>query len=206
MGDFQQPVDRKPPDWVVPPTQQIEKDKKDKEPYPPGPNRELSKYQLFAIFTALFKKILNFFASKDKSQMTAVERQQILEDLLSLRKMLQILGNQDQSHNPEFTHYLAELWHNLLEDCQHIASEDPNILKIKNFINKVNTFPPSGDHSLGYYLAEYAGKEWLPFPFMDMLHQLHRQYQENPHTSELNEWDLELGAIVRFLDIKVDLD
>jgi hypothetical protein len=206
MPDFQQPIDGKPPDWLVPPAQQIEKDKKEKEPYSPEFTRELTRYQLFIIFITLFKKMLNLFAAQDQSQMTAVQKQQILEGLLLLRKMFQLLGNQDQSHDPEFTHHLAELWHNLLEDCQHIASKDPNTLKIKNFIDKVNTFPPSTDHSLGYYLREYAGKEWLPFPFMDMLQKLHRQYQENPQTSALNEWDTELSTIIRFLDMKVDLD
>ncbi len=209
MSDFQKSVDSrdgKPPEWAIPPAQPIEKDKKEKQPYPPGSEKELTQQQLLLIFTAFFKKILNFFISQDRSQMTEIEKQQISEDLVSLRSMLQILGNQDQSHHPEFTHHLAELWHHLIEDCQHVASTDPNLFKVKYFIDQVNAFPPNEDHSLGYYLARYAGKDWLPFPFMDMLQQLHKQYQENPHSSTLNEWVVELSAIVSKLDIKAELD
>jgi hypothetical protein len=124
--------------------------------------------------------------------------------------MLQILSNEDQSHNPEFTQHFSELWHNLLDDSAvgHTDTKKipPEILKITSFIEKVCHFPPSEDHSLGYYLTKYVGNQWLPFPFMDILHQLHQEFQENPESSHLQAWITHLNDTIASLDTKVDLN
>ena len=61
--------------------------------------------------------------------------------------MLQILGNEDQSHNPEFTQQFSELWHSLIDDCNHLKLfEKKNQLQlsqIKLFIEKMWLFPSS---------------------------------------------------------------
>jgi hypothetical protein len=214
MSDFQKPIDRinrdKREDWVTPPIQKVEKDKKtQEEPYAKDLKSEISKSALFATLTFFCKKFLNLFSQRGKSSSLFFDIQQILENLYAFRKMLQILANEDQSHNPEFTLQLSELWHNLLDDCNIVTSFEKNIpefsSKIKLIIKKINDFPSTEDHQLGYYLTEYAGKEWLPFPFMDILLQLHQEYQKNLQMSELASWISVLNEAIFALDVKTDL-
>jgi hypothetical protein len=205
MSDFQKSVtgrDQTPEGWIG--VNPIEKDKKAKEEFAKESKR--SKSLLLASFMIFMKKFISVFSSKEKTGSLLVDKQQLIEDLLAFSKMLQILSYEDQSHNPEFTQQLSELWHNLL-NISHLKEEkDPPFLKLRLFIKRIYSFPPSEDHSLGYYLTEYAGKEWLPFPFMDILHQLYQQNQENPQLSELHAWITQAEEIVSSFDEKIDLN
>lgn len=212
MNDFQKSVGSrdKSEDWSIPPVERLEKEKKGKEEFSKATYlSSSSQLALFESFVLFFKKILGLFSSQDKIESDLLDQQQILEDLFAFRKMLQILANEDQSHNPEFTQQLSELWHNLLDDCKQmeiVLKEHPQtISKIKLLVNKISAFPATEDHPLGYYLEEYAGKQWLPFPFLDILHQLHQQSQEASETSELHNWISLLDELISTLDIKADL-
>jgi len=208
MGDFQKSVedkDRSDRGWIG--VSPIEKDKKEK-PYGSSSDSISSKPILLATVLHYMKNFFSLFSSKGRNQTSILDQQQILEDLVSFKKMLQILSNEDQSHNTEFTQQFSELWHNLLDVCNHVNVGErenlPIVDKIKIFLNKVQHYPPSEDHSLGYYLTKYVGNEWLPFPFMDILHQLHQQHQEDPTSSQLNEWILNLDEIIVSFDIRTD--
>jgi hypothetical protein len=139
-----------------------------------------------------------------KSRVSIVDKQQFLDDLLAFKKMLQILGNEDQSRNPEFIQQLSELWHTLQDHCNILnlptRKNLPEAVKIKEFVDAFGKFPPSEDHTLGYYLMEYVGAEWLPFPFMDMLRHLHDQYQKRPETSEITKWLTLINALISMLE------
>jgi hypothetical protein len=212
MSDFHKSVDRDKPKlgWIG--VNPIEKDKKRKDSQysSESPDNERSKSFLTAAFTVLFKKLINIFSNRPKADDIAAEKQQLLEDLLAFRKMLQILGNEDQSHNPEFTQQFSELWHNLIDDCNHVEqfekNNQPQISQVKLFINKMYSFPPTEDHSLGYYLSKYVGNEWLPFPFMEILHQLHQEYQESPECNQLSQWISMLDSSISSSDIQTDLN
>jgi hypothetical protein len=206
MSDFQKSVGgREGPHegWMG--VNPIEKDKKSKEEYVKE-KKEIPKSLLFASLMIFMKKFISLFSPKVKSRTLLIDKQQIVEDLLSFRKMLQILGHEDQSHNPEFTQQLSELWHNLLNASQQKHEKKLPYSKLQTFIDRIYAYPPSEDHSLGYYLTEYAGKEWLPFPFMDILHQLHQQYQENSQVNELNLWISQLKEIASSFNEKIDLN
>lgn len=133
----------------------------------------------------------------------SISRQHILEDLLALKKILQILANEDESHNPEFIQQLSEVWHNLSDDCIQIESDEKNIF---TFVQKMESYPPNEDPSLGFYLREYVGKEWLPFPFMNILQRLHEERQQHPQESELNQWMTSLNTLISSLDSTTDLN
>ena len=62
-------------------------------------------------------------------------------------------------------------------------------------IEEMRLYPLGADHTLGYYLSEYVGQEWLPFPFIDILSTLHKEYQENA-SSILGGWISLLDALV----------
>jgi len=210
MSDFKKSVDRDqaPHGWIG--VSPIEKDKKGKEHSLYKDSMPKSKSFLIVSIATYLKKILGSFFSKSQADSTWLDKQQLLEDLIAFRKMLQILSNEDQSHNPEFTQQFSELWHNLLDDSAlgTTTSKEipPEAVKINRFIEKVCHFPSSEDHSLGYYLTKYVGNQWLPFPFMDILHQLHQEYQENAEASHLFGWITNLNEIISSLDLKADLN
>jgi len=192
------PPDKLPPDdWLK--VQRIEKDRSRKEE---DSSKEESKPHpiLFACLTYIFNNLLNTFFPQQKSQVDTIEKQQLIDDLTTFKKKLQILSTEDQSQNPEFIQQLSELWHNLLEDCNilNITSQKPDLqLKgIQDFIHTIQLYPQSEDHTLGYYLTEYVGAVWLPFPFMEMLKKLHENYQNNPEKSDLGQWLASLSHLL----------
>jgi hypothetical protein len=193
MGDSDKSIHRRedpaPYEKII--VNPIEKDRKDKEePYTGW--KYTTRFQVFATLVSFFKKILNSLSLKDKDQLVLIEQQHLLAHLLAFRTMLFILSSEDQSHNPEFTQKLTELWHKLQDDCNSLSytrqPESEVLTKINFFITQIKNYPPNADHTLGYYLTEYAGKEWIPFPFMEMLQTLHEESQAHPAQSHLNQW------------------
>lgn len=176
-------------EWMIPSSQSIQKDKKEKEK-PLKLTPEASKFILFATLAIYCKKFLAVFT--DRRRTALVDLQQILQDLYAFKKMLYTLGQEDQSHNPKFTLQLSELWHHLLEDQTLIQSLEEDKLqitpKIRALIDALNGYPPNEEHNLGFYLTQYVGAKWLPFPFMDILQTLHLEYQKSPATSMLSSW------------------
>ncbi len=192
MGDFDKPVNRNEPapyeKIIVNP---IEKDKKTKEEFDTKPKTPF-KSQSFATLFSYLKKILSTLSFKGKGPVAILSQQQLIDDVIAFRKLLHILSIEDQSHNPEFTQQLSELWHNLIDDCNSLSHPREYsrelIAKVKFFIAQVEHFPPNADHTLGYYFAEFAGKDWIPFPFMELLQQLHTEYGAHPFESVLHHW------------------
>lgn len=200
MGDFSKSVNKDEPSshgWIgVPP---IQKDKKGKEP-----TQDISQKGQLILFNALFqymKKIVNTLSERKKdSNPSNFDHQQTIEDLVSLRKMLQILGNEDQSHNAEFTQQLSEVWNNLIDDYKLLeitSKKNPILLsKLHQFIDHIEHFPSVEEHSLGYYLSHHVGNEWLPFPCMEILTKLHQTYLEEAESSQIASWIRKIDDIL----------
>ncbi len=167
----------------------IEKDRQSKEESYTG-LKNSTRYQVLSTLVSYFKKMLSSL-SKGKGSSALLNQQQLLNDVMAFRKMLITLSREDESHNPEFTQKLTELWHKLLDDCNSISySVDPSsevLSKINFFLTQVQKYPPHADHTLGYYFTEYAGGHWIPFPFMELLQILHTTAQTDPH-SPLPNW------------------
>ncbi len=201
MNDFQKSVHRRDPaPYEEIRISEIEKDKKEKAPPYTGLPASESKPLIFGSLIACFKKIFNSFFPKGKSSLLFFDLQQTLEDVAALKKQLQVLSETDQSHNPEYTQQLAELWHNLLDDCNSILTarenQPDNLLNLKIFIDEINHYPSGQDHSLGYYFTKYAGKDWIPFPFMEMLQNLHEECALKPQKATLIKWINSLSDIL----------
>ena len=180
----------------------IEQDKKEREPYSSLKNATRS--QVFATLVSFFNKFLSIFSSKGRGQ-TVFDLKHLIDTVKSFKEQLVLLSLEDQSHNPDFTLHLSELWHTLLDDCNSLslATDTSEILtKLKFFISQVKNFPPGADHTLGYYFTEYAGKDWIPFPFMELLQQLHEEYQASPVISVLNNWIAFLNEILELSGFK----
>jgi len=205
MGDLDKNIYRKeepsPYEKII--VNPIEKDRKDREPFTNF--KGATRSQIYATLVSYFKKILSTFSSKGRARPLVLDLQHLIDDIIAFRQLLIILSLEDQSHNPDFTQQLSELWHNLLDDCNtlSLSTEASEILsKVKFFISQVQNFPPGADHTLGYYFTEYAGKDWIPFPFMELLQQLHEEFTASPVISVLSNWLSLLNEILEFSGFK----
>ena len=191
MGDFNKDIQRREGNTPYDPiySHSVEKDKKGREGF--SELKTPTRAQILATLVSLFRKLLPSLY-KGKSYASIEDLHQLLMHVLSFRQHLAILAIEDRSHQPEFTHQLAELWHNLVEDCNSMPSvegeSDESVDQVKFFLSQVNNFPLGSDHTLGYYFDGSAGKEWTPFPFMELLQGLHLEYQASPAISVLQGW------------------
>ncbi len=209
MGDLDKNIRRRedpsPYEKII--VNPIEKDKRAREEGYTG-LKNSTRTQVFATLVSYFKKILTSVTSKGKGQLAFYDQQHLLDNVLAFRQLLIILSGDDQSHNPDFTQQLTELWHNLLDDCNSLSFSPEAPLEIvrqvKFFIAQVQNFPPGADHTLGYYFTEYAGKEWIPFPFMELLQGLHEEYNASPVISVLQNWISLLNDMLSSAGIKTE--
>ena len=201
MGDLDKNIYRKedptPYEKII--VNPIEKDRREKEDGYTG-LKNSTRAQVFATLVSYFKKVLTALSHKGIRQSFPDSGRNLLDTLLSFRGLRIILSSEDQSHNPDFTQHLSELWHNLLDDCNSLSSSQAAPLealnKVKFFISQIENFPPGADHTLGYYFNQYAGEEWIPFPFMELLQGLHEEYTASPAISVLQNWLSLLGDII----------
>ena len=192
MGDYDKKVHPREPDpYENLSINPIEKDKKGKEEYPKRFQEEPTKSQIFATLVSYFKKMITLFGFKDRETLLLLEHH-LFAHLAAFRTHLRILTEQDESYNPDFTQQLTELWHNLIDDCNSVSASldisSRTFNNIKFLISQISQYPYGTDHPLGYYLDAYAGKDWIPFPFMDILKELHDEHQKDPNKSHLAKW------------------
>jgi hypothetical protein len=206
MGDLDKNIYRKeepsPYEKII--VNPIEKDRKEREPY--TSLKGATRSQIYATLFSFFKKIFSTLSSKEKGQPLILNLQQLIENINAFKQQLVILSLEDQSHNPDYTQHLSDLWHSILEDCNSLSlSPDTSeiLTKVKFFISQVQNFPLGADHTLGYYFTEYAGKDWIPFPFMELLQQLHEEYNASPVISVLNNWLSLLNEILALSGFKL---
>jgi hypothetical protein len=210
MNDFQKPIDRKNHPSIeqpqaIPP---IEKDKQEKDEELGEKWKETTgRPFVFATMFSYLKKLISSFTGKGKS-VFMFDQQKFIDDLLSFRNLLILLCNEDHSHDPHFLEQMSELWHILMHDCNPIDPVERKNLaipdKLNIFINTIASFPPGEDHSLGYYLSEHAGSEWIPFPFMNLLQKLHEEHQIQAEQSILSSWLILLNSILEEMNVKID--
>ncbi len=209
MSDFQKPVQRSDTSHIEQPSAipPIEKDKK-KEDMPPNDawKDAVNRPFLFATLFSHLKKLIAAFSGKNRSLAFGPTQQKLINDLLEFYRLLVVLSHEDHSHDPQYLEQMSELWHTLIHDCNPIdPSERKNLESyslIKNLINSISSYPPQEDHSLGYYLTEHAGSEWIPFPFMKLLQKLHEEHQNQPMTSFLTGWIRQCEDIFEDLGIQ----
>lgn len=154
--------------------------------------------KIFHFATALLclKKFIHECTQGLQQRSPSLSTQKALTDLMAFKNILEELGKVDKSHDPSFTHRLSQLWQKLYENCEGLALQtDPLTDQILLFVNQVAHFPPGEDHTLGYYLTEHAGQDWIPFPFMHLLADLHEEFQTSSTTSQLGTWIRALSEI-----------
>ena len=147
---------------------------------------------LMASFCAYVQKIVTFLTNAATRKRGVLSGSGLEYHLDEFKKSLVILSKEDRSRDQTFVINLSGEWHALLENFNLFEflerKKSPLIAKVKNLIEAIQSFPPQQEHSIGYYMTAFAGKDWLPFPFMELLQKLHEDHLKNKEKSQLFLW------------------
>ncbi|NGX50874.1 MAG: hypothetical protein K1060chlam2_00725 [Chlamydiae bacterium] len=171
----------------------IEADKKTKRegrrPQPPEEKKQSAIYGALLIF---FNRLTTLFLRSEGESEESLSQDDLLTSVQTLKQLIQSLKEVDQSGSVRFCQQLSDLWHALYQELQSISHSRRrsyvNIEKLIALLTDMEHFPPNEDHKLGFYLENYAGEKWLPFPFREILKALHSDHRVNQEYSTLNSW------------------
>lgn len=193
---YNSPKDFNPGDPEYLRTEAISKDKQREEPMPPLDLPLRGELILFSSVSELLIDQINMFLKKPKE---AEDLNDIQIVLTRFKSFLDQLKDLNTSEDYRFAQSLSELWHAIKK---HIAELIPlkkkpiYIESLDLLVKKINSYPKNTDHSLGYYLSEYAGEKWLPFPFIDILNTLHEEAIAKKSSGSLHDWTLAITTIL----------
>ena len=149
---------------------------------------------LFGLMAMVFKKCTEFFESLSSTGKNLSPEAAIREHLLLFRAALETLQKENCSEDLAFLNRLSDLWNLLLSDAMQLRRNTPQSIQLHDWIKKIQSYPPDQEYSLGYYLSDYAGQNWLPFPYLEMIKHLHEEY------AQLSIWIHELSKIIVLLE------
>lgn len=179
--------------------EQLQRMREQSEPNKEDVHNPASKLFHWAAALLNLKKFIQECSKSAVSSGLSFNNQKVQEDLAGFKKILDELAHIDKSHDPQFTQRLSVAWQKIYEQYESLeearGSSDPLSNKILHFVDEIAHYPPGEDHTLGYYLTEHAGEDWIPFPFMNLLAELHEEYKNTPSSSHLQSWIRELAEI-----------
>jgi hypothetical protein len=200
MSDIKPAVDpafQPPKDWLA--VQQVEQVKAGKE----GLEEIVKKNPrglLMACLSAYVRKMALLLASRPLAGRKSAIADELELELSAFKNVLAILTKKDVSRDPDYAQHLSQVWHQLLESANLIEflerKKTDVLIQLKTLIETFNHYPAKQEHSLGYYMTEFAGKEWLPFPFMEQLHLLYEDYVSHKKESQLFHWISSIDLIL----------
>lgn len=192
-----------PPPPPHDPYENIKVNPVESDPHKHDPERQPKKKQnksaaVFAHFLDKLEKIAAFFLQSEGKKGTkhTITAHSIEQDIKHILVALEKLKTEDYSQNVPYLNQLSSWWHQFLHDVGKVRSQLTLSDEIAQFIEQIHDYPEK-EHSLGYYLLEYAGAEWIPFPFMDLLQDLHLEHKKTPMTSSLAKWTRILQSLLR---------
>jgi hypothetical protein len=189
MSNIINPGNQPSKDWLT--VQRTEKLKADKENL-----EELAKKNpralLMACLCAYVRKTALFLASRPVAGQKSALANELELELSAFKKALVQLTLEDSSRDPNYAQHLSQAWHQLFDSVnlvEFLERKKSDVLtQLKTLIATFERYPANQAHSLGYYMTEFAGKEWLPFPFMEQLHQLYEDHLTHKKESQLSHW------------------
>ena len=170
----------------------IERDKKEKEKFSRLSSEEKEKRILSTTFFIYLKKLFDSFSSSKGLIGKTIYQEKITEHLRQLKTLLEELRVKDLSNSADFASQLSNIWSLILEDREqiqilHRKKGSENVL-LRELMEAIKNYPQDAEHRLGFYLLQHAGKDWLPFPFIEILEKLHKESKEDRKKSTLIEW------------------
>ncbi len=162
----------------------------------PYKGREINSKTLtkMVFFSTLQEKIQKILKSPDR----ALQIKDLFTALNQFKALLETLMKKDLSHDYQFAESLSKNWHIILDhavDTTYTKSTPHYLTELKKIITSIHSYPENDEHTLGYYLTEFAGETWLPFPFIHILYTLHEDALLNPSKSILTTWINQISII-----------
>ena len=201
MDSFGRPVGQDPQDPYKYKVDEIQKDKESKENLQNSRKPHSNKSVIGAYILHLIRKFFELFEETTEVGLTASAEEIVKGHLKLIKSILEILKRENKSEDSQFLGGLSRVWHEILEDALRFKKKTPFARKFQIFIQMIQDYPRAQEHSLGYYLTEYAGKKWLPFPYMEMVQNLQAEYQADPESSALTTWTREIDELLRSFQI-----
>ena len=196
MGTINTPIGDKPPEdpYEKYRVQASQRDAAAKEPPPKEPNLppEKTPFVLASLYT-LLRKVVQLFEEKTARGVPERVETEVREHLLAFRASFKTLRAEDRSQDVVFLNGLSTQWHFLLEDLLRFRRTSPFLTAFRGFVRELQSYPPDEQHTFGYYLSEYAGQSWLPFPYLSLIHRLHQE------GTVLDGWVVQIDNLVGLL-------
>ena len=156
---------------------------------PPDDEPPRKKGALLAYFLRVLQKklgqLLELFGNRP------AQKQEKSQTLGELKGYLEVLEKEDRSQDVDFLNDLSKCWNRAIEES--VGWGEKRALLFQILAKKILHYPEDEPHTFGYYLTEYAGQKWVPFPYMELVQKIHLEHEKNPSGSALLEW-------VRLLD------
>jgi hypothetical protein len=179
---------------------EIQKDKETRDAAEGTQTYSYTRHSAFLAYVSLiFKKFLDLFEKTTERGLALSAEKDVREHLILLKAAIEILKIEDRSQDSPFLNHLSQLWHHLIEDVLRFRRQTPMATKMRAMIKEFQNYPELYEHSLGYYLTEYAGQKWLPFPYMEMIFRLYSQHKKNPEGSILSRWSSEIQEMIQII-------
>lgn len=177
--------------------ERVEREKFEKEKERERQRKKKSKLSFFLWIQMMlfFKKLTQIFMPA-KQISKAKPYEALIVHLEKVKDIFEKLKTIDFSEDMQYLQYFSDSWHEFLEDASKIKKDVSFYPFLEKFIHHVQYYPKSAEHSLGYYLGEFAGSEWVPFPFMELLKKLHQDHLTSPHSSTLKIWTEALNDLL----------
>ncbi len=176
----------------------IQKDKGEHEPFSEPP--DASEQRFFLSLLVYVKKFLSSLPIAPGTSYQFSKEGEFLDHIIEFRRLLALLMRKDLSRDLNFIEELSKAWLKLVGDSKTLKitqQGDPiPVMKLNFFLNTLSHYPPGEEHSLGFYLSAYAGKDWIPFPFLNILQKVHEDHLAKLETSILTGWISLLGNIL----------
>jgi hypothetical protein len=142
---------------------------------------------LYLTFLKILSNSIKFFKNPKKPK--EITETPLQQELQKIKSSLEALKENDLCQDTQFMNLFAFTWMKFLKDLEDYTLSNPAIASlIKKLISEINDYPKGSDFSLGYYISEFAGYKWIPFPYMEILRNLHLEYKKKPQNSNLQAW------------------
>lgn len=149
---------------------------------------------LVGYLTLVYRKLLDLFLAKTERGVSVSVERETKEHLSLFKNCLEMLQTQDLSQDLTFLNRLSELWQLVLEDSLRFRKTSSFSVAFRRFVRTLQNYPEQEEHTFGYYLSEYAGQTWLPFPYMELMQKIHSE--ENL----LGEWCKVIEELIGLLN------
>ncbi|MDJ0651406.1 MAG: hypothetical protein QNJ27_00075 [Simkaniaceae bacterium] len=170
----------------------IEADRHAKESFNREAVEEKERIHLYGAFLVHFKKLLDYFETGEREAARGISAKGLPGSLKKFKVLLGMIQDLDQSENSGFCQQLSEAWVCLLQDVQMYSSSKKkqgiDVKQLSLLTTAIDHHPQNEQHKLGYYLSHYAGENWLPIPFRDILKGLYCDHVVNQKNSILSQW------------------